>query len=144
MTFRYTLTIIAFFNCLALTAQSDEDLIRHTIHNYFNGTAHNRIEQLKEAFHPEAELYLAGTDGSMRKMSATEYLALYEKAEAGKFMERYSKIISIDLEGKLAMVKAEILMPKRNWRFIDVFIVRKMSDELWQIVSKAADNLSID
>lgn len=144
MTFKYSLTLIALFTFISLAAQSDEDLIRHTIHNYFNGTAHNRVEQLRAAFHPEAELYLAGTDGSMRKMSAPEYLALYEKAEAGKFVERYSKIVSIEVEGKLAMVKAEILMPKRNWHFIDVFIVRKMSDKLWQIVSKAADNLSID
>jgi hypothetical protein len=137
------LLTLAILFPINLLGQSDEDLIRHTIHNYFNGTAYNQVGQLEAAFHPEAELYLAGADGGMRKMSAAEYLALYKDAEPGKFMQRYSRILSIEMEGKLAQVKAEILMPKRNWRFIDVFIVRKMSDELWQIVSKAADNTSI-
>lgn len=120
--------------------QSNEDLIRHSIQNYFNGTAYNYLDQIRSAFHPEAELYLENREGKLWKMTADEYIALFEKNEPGKFGGRYSKIMSIDIEGNLAQVKAEILMPARNRRYIDVFIMRQNQEGAWQIVSKAANS----
>ncbi len=133
------LMVLGVFLNLVAFSQSDEDLIRHTIHNYFNGTAYNHISQIEAAFHPEAELYLE-KDGQVWKISATAYVDLFRKNEPGVFTGRYNKILSIDMEGNLAQVKAEILVPKFNRRFIDIFIVKKVSDTLWQIVSKAANS----
>ncbi len=134
--------------CLFLSfqafGQSDEDLIRHSIQNYFNGTAYNQLDQIRSAFHPEAELYLENREGELWKMKAAEYIALFEKNEPGKFNGRYSKIMSIDITGNLALVKAEILMPKRNRRYVDVFIMKEVSEGLWQIISKAANNSLIE
>lgn len=44
------------------------------------------------------------------------------------------------MEGNLAQVKAEILMPKRNRRYIDVFLMRKNLAGQWQIIGKAANS----
>lgn len=124
--------------------QSNEDLIRHSIQNYFNGTAYNYLDQIRSAFHPEAELYLENREGELMKMSADKYISLFEKNEVGKFGGRYSKILSIELEGNLAQVKAEILMPARKRRYIDVFIMRQNKEGKWQIVSKAANSSLIE
>lgn len=119
--------------------QSSEDLIRHSIHNYFNGTAYNYLDQIESAFHPEAELYLEKKDGSLWKMTAAEYIALFKKNTPGEFNGRYNRILSIDIEGNLALVKAEILVPKINKRFLDVFIMKEVSEGKWLITSKAAN-----
>jgi hypothetical protein len=67
-------------------------------------------------------------------------LALFEKNEPGTFGGRYSKILSIDIEGNLALVKAEILFPRINKRFIDVFIMKEVEEGSWLIISKAANS----
>lgn len=133
-------TSICLLLSLNVFSQTEEDFIRHTLQNYFNGTAYNHIEQIKAAFHPEAELYLENRDGELWKMTSTEYIALFEKNEPGSFGGRYSKILSIDIEGNLALAKAEILFPNRQRRYIDVFIMRKMAEGEWKIVSKAANS----
>ena len=122
---RNTLLLCLFCFTLSLNAQSEEELIRHSIHNYFNGTAYNHLDQIKSAFHPEAQLFLENQQGELVIFTTAEYIALFEKNEPGKFIGRYNKILQIDIEGNLAQVKAEILMPKRKRRYIDVFIMRK-------------------
>jgi hypothetical protein len=128
------------FISISAFSQSDEDLIRHSLHNYFNGTSYNYIDQIKSAFYPEAELYLENREGNLWKLSPDEYAALFEKNEPGKFGGRYSKILSIDIEGNLALVKAEILFPRINKRFIDVFIMKEVEEGSWLIISKAANS----
>ena len=131
---------ISLFLSLNLFSQGPEDLIRHSIQNYFNGTAYNHTDQIQAAFHPEAELYLENREGELWKLKASEYIDLFKKNEPGKFGGRYSKILSIDIEGNLALVKAEILFPKINKRFIDVFIMKEVEEKKWQIISKAANS----
>ena len=139
MLIRTFFTSIFIFISLAAFSQNDEDLIRHTIQNYFNGTAYNYLDQIESAFHPDAELYLEKKDGTLWKITAAEYVALFKKGEPGKFGGRYSKILSIEIEGNLALVKAEILFPKVNKRYIDVFIMKEISEGKWLIISKAAN-----
>jgi len=128
---------------LNVYSQNNEDLIRLCIHSYFNGTAYNYIEQIDAAFHPEAELYLENRAGELWKLTGQEYSDLFKKNKPGEFNGRYSKIMSIDIEGNLAMVKAEILYPSINKRFIDVFIVKEVEEGKWQIISKAANSKAI-
>lgn len=143
MTSKKLFTLLCILVSLPGFSQNKEDMIRHTIQNYFNGTAYNYINQIKAAFHPEAELYLENKEGGLWKLTSGEYIALFEKNEPGKFGGRFSKILSIDIEGNLALVKAEILFPKRNRRYIDVFIMREISEDKWQIISKAANSSAI-
>ncbi|MEZ5038609.1 MAG: nuclear transport factor 2 family protein [Saprospiraceae bacterium] len=143
MTIRILFVFIGIMLYLSAVGQNEEDLIRHSIQNYFNGTAYNYVDQIEAAFHSEAVLYLETAEGGIRKMTSAEYIALFKNNEPGKFGGRYSKILSIDIEGNLALVKAEILMPGRNRRYIDVFIMRKMAADQWKIVSKAANSSPI-
>ena len=131
---------LAFLFMSNAFSQDAEDLIRHSLHNYFNGTSYNYIPQIKSAFYPEAELYLENREGDLWKINPDEYVALFAKNEPGKFGGRYSKILSIDIEGNLALVKAEILYPKINKRFIDVFIMKEVEENSWLIISKAANS----
>ncbi len=140
MNFKDLIPILFLFASLSVYGQNNEDLIRHTIQNYFNGTAYNHLSQIEAAFYPEADLFLEGRDGEIRKFTAAEYIALFKKNEPGKFGGRYSKILSIDIEGNLAQVKAEILVPSRNRRYIDVFIMKEVETSKWQIISKAANS----
>lgn len=137
------LTFLGLFISSMAFSQSDEDLIRHTIQNYFNGTAYSYLDQIESAFYSEATLYLENTKGEMLKLSPAEYIAFFKKNEPGKFGGRYSKILSIEQEGNLAQVSAEILVPSRNRRYLDVFITRRMDDGRWLIVSKAANSAPI-
>lgn len=137
------LTFLGLFITSTAFSQSDEDLIRHTIQNYFNGTAYSYLDQIESAFYSEATLYLENTKGEMMKLSPAEYMAFFKKNEPGTFGGRYSKILSIQQEGNLAQVSAEILVPSRNRRYLDVFITRRMDDGRWLIVSKAANSAPI-
>lgn len=69
---------------IQLNAQSDEDLIRHSIQNYFNGTAYNYTDQIEAAFHPEANLFLENQAGELVIFSAADYIALFKKNEPGE------------------------------------------------------------
>ncbi len=137
------LTFLSLFISSVAFSQSDEDLIRHTIQNYFNGTAYSYLDQIESAFYSEATLYLENTKGEMMKLSPAEYIAFFKKNKPGTFGGRYSKILSIEQEGNLAQVSAEILVPSRNRRYLDVFITRRMDDGRWLIVSKAANSAPI-
>ena len=134
------ITLLCIFIGIGVKGQTSEDLIRHTIQNYFNGTAYNYIGQIEAAFYPDADLFLENREGGIRKFTAAEYIDLFRKNKPGTFGGRYSKILSIDIEGNLAQVKAEILIPARNRRYIDVFIMREVSAGKWQIISKAANS----
>jgi len=143
MTTKALFTCICLTLCFNLFSQSDEDLIRHTIQNYFNGTAYNYKDQIKAAFYAEAELYLENREGKLMKLSPTDYMDFF-KGKPGEFTGRYNKILSIDQNGNLALVKAEITIPSVNRVYLDVFIVRKMKDNRWLIVSKAANSKPIE
>lgn len=142
-----TKNLILLFTCFLLPAlvyaQTDEDLVRHTLNNYLNGTSFNQVEQIRSAFHPESELFLENKDESLNIMTNAEYIALFGKREAGKFNGRYGKILAIDIEGNLALAKAEILIPAINRRYLDVFILKRMPEGKWLIVSKAANSKPI-
>lgn len=138
------LTALAIFSHFLAFSQTKEDYVRHSLHNYFNGTAYSYLNQIEAAFYPEATLYLENREGELMKLTAAEYIAFFEKNTPGEFTGRYNKILSIEVEGNLAQVKAEILIPSRNRRYVDVFIFREMSENHWQIVSKAANSSPIE
>lgn len=143
MRIKVLFTLLGIFTHLLAFGQTDEDLIRHSIHNYFNGTAYNHLDQIELAFYPDATLYLENREGVLMKLSPAEYITLFEKNTPGTFSGRYNKIISIEIEGDLAQVKAEILVPAWNRRYIDIFIMKETEPDHWQIISKAANSSPI-
>lgn len=127
-----------------LSGQTDEDLIRHTLHNYFHGTSYSYSDLIKSAFHPQTPFFLENGDGEPMILSVDEYVDLYSKREPGKFIGRYNKIISIEQTGNLAQAKAEITIPSIQRIYTDMFILRRMEDGKWLIIGKAANSRSIE
>lgn len=111
--------------------------IEATLNNYLDGSSHNDPKQIKSAFYPESDMFLDHAEKPIYRMNSFEYAALFEKRERGVFNGRFGKILDIDIEGDIATAKAEIVLPRRESRYIDIFILKKLSGE-WKVISKAA------
>jgi putative intracellular protease/amidase len=118
-------------------AEQDYQAIRQTIQHYLQGTSYNDEARIRQAFHPQADLLLAKPDQPFWKVGLPQYLAWYPPAKAGQFNGRIGEILSIEIDGELASVKAEILLPQKGQRFIDLLLLKRI-DRQWLIISKAA------
>lgn len=142
--YRKSLLMIGIF-FLALCSQSaaqtpaeTHQAIEAALNNYLNGSSYNRPEQIKSAFYAESDMFLHHSEKPIYRMNSLKYADLFEKRERNIFNGRFGKILDIDVSGNIATAKAEILMPKIEARFIDIFVLKKLEDE-WKIISKAAD-----
>ncbi len=106
------------------------------LQDYLDGTSYDRVEQIRRAFTPTAKLYLNGENGGMKEVSIDEYLGWFGR-KPGQFTGRIGNLISLEIDGDIATAKAEILVPKRATRFVDLFLLRKL-DGQWRIISKTA------
>jgi len=120
-----------------VNAQNEEVFIRESLQKYLDGSSHNDPEKIVEPFYEGARMFLFKKDQPIYLLSPTEYAALFEKREKGKFNGRVGKILSVDQENDIAIAKAEIVITDREMRFIDMFILKKL-DGTWKIISKAA------
>ncbi|MDE1208173.1 nuclear transport factor 2 family protein [Tenacibaculum larymnensis] len=115
---------------------SDKELIEQTLNNYIEGSSYNKLNILKESFSKDATLYLTGKNG-FKQYSPDEYTNFFSPDKKGKFNGRIGEIISIDITKDIATAKVEILIPNRKWRFIDLFLLKKFTNQ-WKIISKTA------
>lgn len=129
--------LINFLSIFSVYGQSHDDAIRAVINDYLNGSSYSQPAQIKQAFHPQASLLLAKEDKPFWQVSIDEYASWFAKAQAGKFNGRIGEIIKIDYVGDVATAKAEIIMPKKGLRYVDLFLLKKI-DNQWQIISKTA------
>lgn len=129
---------VLLFVCLTqlLSAQTDHELVEKTIQNYINGSSYNDVELLESAFSKNATLYLTAKDGFQR-YTPQDYIGWFSNKTKGEFNGRIGQILSIEVEKDIATAKAEILIPSRNWRFVDLFLLKKIQNE-WKIISKTA------
>ena len=133
----YFLVLFSFFLIQIANAQSEEKLVELTLMNYINGSSYNDTSLLKKAFADNATLYLTLKNKEFRIVSPTEYIGWFGKREAGTFNGRIGNILSINVEDDIAIAKAEILMPEKALRYIDLFLLKKQG-EGWKIISKTA------
>ncbi len=117
--------------------QSEREQISETLNDYIEGTSYSYPERIKNAFNDEANLFLSRKDEELWIVKASEYATWFEKNEPGKFTGRIGDIISIDQSNDIATAKVEILMPERNTRFVDLFLLKKLGGQ-WKILSKSA------
>jgi putative intracellular protease/amidase len=134
---KYLYVIVLIVLSTNLFAQTEESKIRVALLNYIEGTSYNQVARIKEAFYEKANLYLDGKEEDPRIVPSTEYISWFEKAEEGKFNGRVGKIMTIDAFEKIALAKAEILIPSGKVRYVDMFILRKVNNQ-WKIISKTA------
>lgn len=117
--------------------QNEEKAIRESIQLYIDGSSYSDPEKIVMPFYEDARMFLYHKDQPIYLLSASEYAALFEKREKGKFNGRVGKILSVDQENDIALAKTEIVIEASDMRFIDMFILKKLEDE-WKIISKAA------
>ncbi len=120
----------------ALANPTDQQQVEAVIQDYLDGTAYNRAEQIKRAFHPDARLYLDNGTGGMREVPFANYVKGFGE-NVGQFNGRFGGLLSVQVDGGVATAKAEVLTGKHQARFVDFFLLKKV-DQKWLILSKTA------
>ena len=121
-------------------AQSEVQQIGDTIQRYIDGTSLNDSELIRSAFYDDADLFLSKEGHEIWLMPIDEYASGFDRGERGQPNGRIGRIISIEQQNDIALAKAEIEIPASNLKFIDVFILKRLSGE-WKIISKAATRI---
>ncbi len=124
-------------NHQSLSDADSYQAVRHTLELYLHGTSYNQQADIQEAFHPQAELFLAKEGQAVWQVPVADYVSWFKPAKAGQFNGRIGEILSIDIEGELATAKAEILQKGSGHRYVDMFLLKRIEGK-WQIISKAA------
>ncbi|MTI20778.1 peptidase [Fulvivirga sp. RKSG066] len=134
-----SLILIFSFTILSLFAQSDKVAVRSALQNYIDGTSYNQTALIGKAFYPEANLYLEKKDLPLWTVPSSEYIGWFKNGDQGKFNGRVGNILSIEYFNSIAIAKVEILIPSKELRYIDMFLLKKIDNE-WKIISKSASS----
>lgn len=115
-----------------LNAQNEFELISDVLNDYIEGSTNGQPDLLKDAFHPNLNLYSVGRNDSLSIWSGTAYIA---DTKEGKPTGEAGKIISIDYENNAAVAKVEISHPNSPSTYIDYFMLLKVTGK-WTIIHK--------
>ena len=128
-----TLLTFAFLAVSLVTnAQTEEQLVRATLHDYIIGTSNGEPERITKAFHPDLNLYTV-KDGALTQRSGKDYILLFEP---GKKNTRIGEVLMIDIENDAAIAKVEISFSGRSGSYIDYFLLLKVEGH-WTIIHKS-------
>jgi hypothetical protein len=117
----------------SLSANDDIAQISQVVQKYFDGTAQGKPELIKQAFLPSLELQFV-RDGELKRMPRAEYLAIFKP---GKPHDRIAKIISIDVTGDAAVVKATVAMGEKL--ATDYLLLLKLGQQ-WRVSNKISSH----
>lgn len=126
------LSLVLFCGILSVNAQTEIEHISEVLMKYIDGTANGEPNKLKEAFHPDFNLFYVDND-SLSVWSGKNYVG---NIKEGRKSNRIGKIISIDYENDAATAKVEIDMPDRKRLYTDYFLLLKMKGQ-WKIIHKS-------
>ena len=124
--------VFLFVGMQANYGQTDQEAITSTVNDYLEGTSKAKPELVRQAFHPDLNLYSVDENDKLKVWKGTDYISSFEGKEPNN---RLGKILSIDLENDAAIVKAEISYPKRSLVFIDYIMLLKVAGK-WTIIQK--------
>jgi len=110
----------------------DFDDVAATVGKYFEGTEQGRPNLLEEAFLPSLEIQYVTPEGTLGRITAADYISRFKP---GAKANRKGRIVSIDLVGTAANVKAEIIMGDRL--YTDYLLLLKL-DGVWRVSNKVA------
>ncbi|MDF2180358.1 nuclear transport factor 2 family protein [Aliiglaciecola sp. CAU 1673] len=111
------------------TPSSDFEMVQLAIQKYFDGTSKGTPELLTEVFHPDLKLQFIQEDKLVTWMGK-DYIAGFE---TGVTYNRKGRVVSIDITGTAAMVKAEIEM--NDSIYVDYLLLLKAQGK-WTITHK--------
>ena len=115
-------------------AMSDHDQILRVLDDYFGGIYSGDVERLRSAFHPTAVLW-GEIKGQPYHRSLDEYLVAVSNRKSPQALgEQYAmQMVSIDVHGKIALVKARV--PILGFDYFDLLSFVHQ-DGRWAIASK--------
>ncbi len=119
----------------------EKEQIYTAINHYIEGTSYSYVDRIQKAFYEEADLFLDNKEKTLWVVPSADYISWFKKNEPGKYTGRLGNIISIDQFQNIATAKAEILIPDKNLRYVDLFLMKKIAGE-WKIISKTASSES--
>ena len=132
------LLVVLFLTTSFVSAQiTDKKDIKKTLEQYIDGTSYNDQKKIKAAFAKQAQLILAKKDQELWQVKPSEYASWFKKENKGKFTGRIGEILDINVESDIATAKVEILIPQKSSRYIDMFLLKKLSSG-WKVISKTA------
>ena len=100
---------------------TDEAAIRHTVRYYIDGFQNNDAESMRKAFHPKARVFFQSNQGCPGKTELNEITGEQLFANVKRFGHRpepkpfIPKILSVDITGDTAVVKAEWYLADSWW-----------------------------
>lgn len=124
------LSLLVLLGSASSFANDERLAITSVVQKYFDGTSKGRPELVTQAFAPSLELQYVNKKGQLGRWPGTEYIA---RIKPGKTNGRIGKIISIDITGDAAVVKATVSTAKSL--FTDYLLLLKI-DTGWQITNK--------
>ena len=115
----------------------DTDLhaLRSLAQTYFDAAYEMDAEKFASIFHPSCSVTKVGDDGSVAVTPIAAWLAAVRNLQAPKEQgfERDDRIVSIDIERELALLKLKLQVPPRY--FTDMLSCLKVNGA-WKIVQK--------
>jgi Putative lumazine-binding len=125
--------------------RADESAIRQTVQYYYDGMKNHDVSILKKAFHPKAKWLARTNENNLVEFPITQYYTNIRRNARGASPTNVNmRIVSVDVMGKAAIVKAEFIYPEG---IIDVppagvkateYLSFIKFDEGWRIVNKVS------
>ncbi len=112
-------------------AVDDRQKVSQVVQNYFDGTAQGKPELINQAFLPSLELQFV-REGKLVRMPRDKYVSMFK---SGTPHDRVGKIISIDITGDTAVVKAHVAMGEKL--YTDYLLLLKL-EQGWKVSNKIA------
>ncbi len=131
--FTFTFLLITKVNA----GQFENQQVEAALKLYINGTSYNDQQQIKSAFARDALLLLDKTGVDFWPVPVKHYASWFSEQKKGQFNGRIGEVLSIDIDGNIATAKVEILIPTKETRYVDMFLLKKL-DTGWKVISKTA------
>lgn len=114
---------------------ADAHALRSLAQTYFDGAYEMDADKFASIFHPSSSVTKVGDDGNVSVTPIATWLAAVRNLKAPKEqgLERQDQILSIDVEGELALVKLKLRIPPRY--FTDLLSCLKVNGT-WKIAQK--------
>lgn len=123
------------------TAQDPEvEAIHDALNRYLQGTSTNDGPLTASAFYEDARLFLSHPEREIWIVPILDYASRLPANERGEPNGRTGQVLSVERHGDIATATAEVRIPGVEGRFIDLFLLKKLSGD-WKILSKAATRL---
>lgn len=128
---KFALFIWVLFTSHKVFAVDDRQMISDVVQQYFDGTAQGKPQLINQAFLPSLELQFV-REGKLVRMTRDQYVAMFKP---GIPHDRVGTIVSIDITGDTAVVKAHVAMGEKL--YTDYLLLLKL-DNGWRVANKIA------